>query len=66
MLAMTPTMPGEAMTYLTQSDVLNAHTQHGLLDWRMVKAAMGPNWPAEWEQQGPGEGIWAPEEDRRP
>jgi hypothetical protein len=27
---------------------------------------MGPNWPAEWEQQGPGEGIWAPEEDRRP
>jgi hypothetical protein len=50
--------------YLTEKDVLGAHTQFGGLDWKMVEKAMGPNWPALWASQGPGQGIFAPEEDR--
>lgn len=35
---------------LTQNDVLAALAQFGPLDWRLVKKAMGPNWPVEWER----------------
>lgn len=52
--------------FLTVTDVLDAHAEFGRLDWQMVKDAMGPNWPSEWERLGPGEGIFAPEEDRKP
>jgi len=52
------------MPDLTKQDVLDAHAQFGELDWHMVKKAMGTNWPAEWERLGPGEAIFAPEEDR--
>lgn len=51
---------------LTESQILEAHAEFGLLDWHMVKKAMGPNWPKHWERLGPGEGIFAPDEDRRP
>lgn len=54
------------MTYLTVREVLDAYREHGQLDWHMVKKAMGPNWPERWERIGPGEGIFAPDEDRRP
>lgn len=50
--------------WLTEKDVLEAHAQFGQLDWHLVKKAMGPNWPEEWDALGPGEGIFAPEEDR--
>ena len=52
--------------YLTKQDVFDAHAEHGALDWKLVKKAMGPNWPPEWERMGPGDGIFAPLEDRRP
>lgn len=58
--------PDEIEDYLTKQDVLAAHAEHGLLNWHMVKKGMGPNWPAAWEALGPGEGIFAPDEDRRP
>ena len=54
-----------AETFLTVSNVLAAHAEHGRLDWHLVKKAMGPNWPPEWERLGPGEAIFLPEE-RRP
>lgn len=50
---------------VTARDILAAHAEHGAFDWRMVKKAMGPNWPAPWEALGPGEGIFAPDEDRK-
>lgn len=46
---------------LTIADVLAAHAQFGRLDWHLVKRAMGPNWPPEWEVLGPGIGIFEPE-----
>lgn len=49
---------------LTESQILEAHAEFGSLDWHMVKKAMGPNWPAKWEAMGPGEGLFAPDEDR--
>lgn len=52
------------MTYLTVRDIIIAHAEHGLLDWHMVKAAMGPNWPREWEAKGPGWAIFAPDEPK--
>ena len=52
------------MNYLTIADVLNAHAEHGRLNWYMVKKAMGPNWPRTWERMGPGEGIFEPDEQR--
>jgi hypothetical protein len=52
--------------YLTAFEVLEAHAQFGRLDWHLVKKAMGPNWPSEWESLGPGEGIFEPDEDRKP
>lgn len=52
------------MDHLTEQDILAAHAEHGELDWHMVKKAMGPNWPAHWEALGPGDGIFAPDEDR--
>lgn len=42
----------------TQQQILDAHMQFGRLDYHKVKAAMGPNWPAEWEAMKPGEGIF--------
>lgn len=56
--------PDEIDDYLTEKQVLDAHAEHGPLNWWMVKKAMGPNWPAQWEKLGPGEGIFEPEEDR--
>lgn len=44
--------------HLTTSDVLAAHADYGPLDWDLVKKAMGPNWPAQWEAMGPGQGIF--------
>jgi hypothetical protein len=44
---------------LTLDDVLAAHAQFGQLDRDQVKAAMGPNWPSEWDAIKPGEGIFA-------
>lgn len=52
--------------FVTQADILACHAQFGKLDWHMVKKAMGPNWPAEWEALGPGEAIFEAGEDRRP
>ena len=52
--------------WLTVRDVLDAHAQFGRLNWHMVKEGMGPNWPAEWERLGPGEGIFEPDEESRP
>lgn len=49
---------------LTEHDVLAAHAEFGALDYQMVKKAMGQNWPQNWEALGPGEGIFAPDEDR--
>lgn len=51
-----------AERYLTKQDVLGTHADYGLLNWHMVKKAMGPNWPPEWEKLGPGEGIFHPDE----
>ena len=51
--------------FLKVDDVLAAHAEHGELDFDLVKKAMGPNWPKEWDAFGPGEAIFAPEE-RRP
>lgn len=53
------------MEYLTKQDVLKTHAEHGQLTWELVKKAMGPNWPREWERLGPGEGVFHPDE-RRP
>ena len=52
------------MKPLTTADILAAHREHGPLDWHMVKRAMGANWPDYWERMGPGEGIFAPDEQR--
>ena len=49
-------------SYLTEREVLDAHAQFGKLNWRMVKAGMGPSWPAHWEDLGPGEAIFAVDE----
>jgi hypothetical protein len=59
---------GEAVseTYLTVQDVLDAHAEVGQLDYHLVKKAMGPNWPKEWDGLGPGDGIFHPDEDRKP
>lgn len=46
----------------TVQEILDCHAQFGPLNWHMVKKAMGPNWPEEWEKLGPGEGIFHPEE----
>lgn len=48
------------MTYPTVREILDVHAEFGPLDWHMVKAAMGPRWPIEWERLGPGRGIFAP------
>jgi hypothetical protein len=48
--------------YLTEREVLDAHAQFGKLNWHMVKAGMGPNWPAHWEMLGPGEAIFDADE----
>lgn len=44
--------------FLTEQDVLDAHAQFGRVNWHLVKKAMGPNWPDEWENLGPGEAIF--------
>lgn len=46
----------------TVQDILDCHKQFGKLNWHMVKKAMAENWPKEWEEMGPGEGIFEPEE----
>lgn len=45
-------------SYLTEEQVLAAHVQFGQLDWHKVKEAMGPNWPAHWENLKSGESIF--------
>lgn len=66
-LSKQETMPlgSPARPFLTKREVLDAHAEFGRVDWHMVKEAMGPNWPAEWEAMSPGEGIFEPDEDRR-
>ena len=48
--------------FATVDEILACHAEHGQLNWHMVKKAMGPNWPEQWEKLGPGEGIFHPEE----
>lgn len=50
--------------WVTEAQVLAAHAEHGRLNRDLVKTAMGPNWPAHWDRLGPGDGIFAPEEER--
>ena len=44
---------GEVMktveNYLTVQQVLDVHAEVGQLDRALVKQAMGPNWPKEWD-----------------
>lgn len=47
--------------HLTPADILSAHLQFGALNYQLVKRAMGPNWPEEWNRLGPGQGIFAEE-----
>ena len=35
--------------YLTVLQVLDIHADYGQLDRALVKQAMGPNWPKEWD-----------------
>jgi hypothetical protein len=35
--------------YLTVQQVLDVHAEFGQLDRALVKQAMGPNWPKEWD-----------------
>jgi hypothetical protein len=52
----------KGMTDLTRQDVFDAHAQFGQLDRRMVKAAMGKNWPKEWDDLClDGSGIFSPD-----
>lgn len=37
------------MEFLTVNAVLLAHAQFGKLDRDLVRKAMGPNWPPEWD-----------------
>lgn len=48
--------------FLTVQDVLNAHAEFGGLNYDMVKKGMGPNWPKEWDELGPGEAIFHADE----
>lgn len=52
---------GKSFRHLTALDVLRAHTQFGPLNYQLVRQAMGPNWPEEWNRLGPGQGIFAEE-----
>ena len=52
--------------FLTRQEILDAHWQFGRVNWHLVKKAMGPNWPPDWERLGPGEGIFEPDEESRP
>lgn len=61
---MSDFLPDEIGDYLTEQQILDAHAEHGRLNWHMVKKAMGPNWPRHWEALGPGEAIFEPDEDR--
>lgn len=45
----------------TKEDILAVHAQFGLLDRVKVKAAMGENWPPEWDAILPGQGIFSAE-----
>lgn len=38
--------------WLTEQEVLAAHHQFGRLNRKMVRIAMGPNWPLDWEYIG--------------
>jgi len=48
--------------FATVQQILDCHAQFGQLDYWMVKKAMGPHWPKEWDDIEPGEGIFAPDE----
>jgi hypothetical protein len=41
----------EIEDHLMVSDVLGAHAEVGRLNHDMVKHAMGPNWPADWDER---------------
>jgi len=47
--------------FVTVEQLLECHAQFGRVNWHLTKAAMGPNWPPEWEALGPGEGIFEPD-----
>lgn len=49
---------------LTVDDVLAAHAQFGQLNKASVKAAMGSNWPARWDDVPDGAGIFEPVQDQ--
>jgi hypothetical protein len=57
----TEVLEDDGLPFLTEKDVLDAHAEFGRLDYHMVKEAMGPNWPREWNDLGPGRGIFAPD-----
>ena len=45
--------------YLTVLQVLDIHADYGQLDRALVKQAMGPNWPKEWDSiPDDGSGIF--------
>lgn len=48
--------------HVEMRDILAAHVQFGPLNYQMVKKAMGYNWPPQWDNLGPGEGIFSPDE----
>ena len=39
-------------SWLTEQEILAAHHQFGKLNRKMVRIAMGPNWPPDWEYIG--------------
>lgn len=46
--------------WVTVTQILEAHAEFGRVDYAMTKAAMGPNWPPEWDKLGPGQFIFEP------
>lgn len=52
---------GTEVGWVTVDELLAAHAQFGRMNFAMTKAAMGPNWPVEWDNLGPGQGIFEDE-----
>lgn len=50
------------MKFATMGEIMDCHAQFGRLNYHMVKKGMGPNWPKHWDDLGPGDGIFSPDE----